>query len=88
MQKKVVFLVDRKDLGIQSLKEYRSFASESESVQATENTTSLTSKLISSINITAADFELNDADFKIIQRKRMVIIIFRMSSFFIWKYTD
>lgn len=35
---KVVFLVDRKELGIQSLKEYRSFATETESVQATENT--------------------------------------------------
>ena len=34
---KVIFLVDRKELGIQSLKEYRSFATETESVQATEN---------------------------------------------------
>ena len=42
---KVVFLVDRKELGIQSLKEYRSFASETESVQATENTDILISKL-------------------------------------------
>ena len=86
---KVVFLVDRKELGIQSLKEYRSFASESESVQATENTTILTSKLksddldntliVTSIqklsNITAEDSGLNDADLKAIQRKRMVIII-------------
>lgn len=86
---KVVFLVDRKELGIQSLKEYRSFASESESVQATENTAILTSKLksddldntliVTSIqklsNITADDSGLNDADLKIIQRKRMVIII-------------
>lgn len=86
---KVVFLVDRKELGIQSLKEYRSFASESESVQATENTIILTSKLksddldntliITSIqklsNITEEEFGLNDADLKIIQHKRMVIII-------------
>lgn len=86
---KVVFLVDRKELGIQSLKEYRSFASESESVQATENTTILTSKLksddldntliVTSIqklsNITAEDSGLNDADLKAIQRKRIVIII-------------
>jgi len=42
---KVIFLVDRKELGIQSLKEYRSFASETESVQATENTDILISKL-------------------------------------------
>lgn len=86
---KVVFLVDRKELGIQSLKEYRSFASESESVQATENTMILTSKLksddldntliVTSIqklsNIAAEDSGLNDADLKAIQRKRMVIII-------------
>ena len=42
---KVVFLVDRKELGIQSLKEYRSFATGIESVQATENTDILMSKL-------------------------------------------
>lgn len=86
---KVVFLVDRKELGIQSLKEYRSFASESESVQATENTMILTSKLksddldntliVTSIqklsNIAAEDSGLNDADLKAIQSKRMVIII-------------
>ena len=42
---KVVFLVDRKELGIQSLKEYRSFATGTESVQATENTDVLISKL-------------------------------------------
>ena len=30
---KVIFLVDIKELGIQSLKEYRSFATETESVQ-------------------------------------------------------
>ena len=86
---KVVFLVDRKELGIQSLKEYRSFASESESVQATENTTILISKLrsddldntliVTSIqklsNIGSEDIELNEADLKAIQKKRMVIII-------------
>lgn len=35
---KVVFLTDRIELGTQSLKEYRAFADENESVQATENT--------------------------------------------------
>ena len=35
---KVVFLMDRIELGTQSLKEYRGFADENESVQATENT--------------------------------------------------
>jgi hypothetical protein len=35
---KVIFLMDRIELGTQSLREYRNFASENESVQATENT--------------------------------------------------
>lgn len=42
---KVIFLVDRKELGTQSLKEYRAFASENEHVQATEDTEVLISKL-------------------------------------------
>ena len=42
---KVVFLTDRIELGTQSLKEYRSFADESETVQATENTGILITKI-------------------------------------------
>lgn len=42
---KVVFLMDRIELGTQSLKEYRGFADENESVQATENTGILITKL-------------------------------------------
>lgn len=42
---KVVFLIDRIELGTQSLKEYRGFADENEVVQATENTPVLVSKL-------------------------------------------
>ena len=42
---KVVFLTDRIELGTQSLKEYRAFADENETVQATENTYVLISKL-------------------------------------------
>ena len=86
---KVVFLVDRKELGIQSLKEYRSFATGIESVQATENTDILMSKLkstdsdntliVTSIqklsNIAREDVVNIEADLKIVQRKRMVIII-------------
>ncbi|WP_031557965.1 type I restriction endonuclease subunit R [Lachnospira multipara] len=86
---KVVFLVDRKELGIQSLKEYRSFANENESVQATENTDILVSKLkdddadstliVTSIqkmsNISEGVEGLKGADLKKIQSKRMVIII-------------
>ena len=86
---KVVFLVDRKELGIQSLKEYRSFANESESVQATENTDILISKLksddtdntliVTSIqkmsNISEEAENLKAADLAKIRSKRMVIII-------------
>ena len=42
---KVVFLMDRIELGTQSLNEYRGFASDNESVQATENTGVLITKL-------------------------------------------
>lgn len=42
---KVVFLTGRIELGTQSLKEYRAFADETESVQATENTNVLIAKL-------------------------------------------
>lgn len=86
---KVIFLVDRKELGIQSLKEYRSFATETESVQATENTDILISKLksddqdntliVTSIqklsNISEDMAGLKDADLKKIRSKRLVIII-------------
>ena len=42
---KVVFLVDRIELGTQSLDEYRNFADDSQSVQATEDTEVLRAKL-------------------------------------------
>ena len=42
---KVIFLTDRIELGTQSLKEYRAFADENETVQATENTYVLLTKL-------------------------------------------
>ena len=45
---KVVFLVDRIELGTQSLDEYRNFADDSQSVQATEDTDILRTKLKSS----------------------------------------
>lgn len=45
---KVVFLVDRIELGTQSLDEYRNFADDAQSVQATENTNVLVAKLKSS----------------------------------------
>lgn len=45
---KVIFLMDRIELGTQSLTEYRNFASDGETVQATENTHILITKLKSS----------------------------------------
>jgi type I restriction enzyme, R subunit len=42
---KVLFLMDRIELGTQSLQEYRHFAEDNESVQATENTGVLVRKL-------------------------------------------
>jgi type I restriction enzyme R subunit len=45
---KVVFLVDRIELGVQSVREYEGFASDGEDVQATENTHALIAKLKSS----------------------------------------
>lgn len=45
---KVIFLVDRIELGIQSLREYRNFSSDVNDVQETENTSVLVRKLKSS----------------------------------------
>lgn len=42
---KVVFLMDRVELGTQSLLDYRGFADDTDSVQATENTDILVAKL-------------------------------------------
>lgn len=86
---KVVFLTDRIELGTQSLNEYRSFADEKESVQATENTNVLIAKLksndsadtliVTSIqkmsNIKDEVGGLNAYDIEIINRKRLVFII-------------
>lgn len=86
---KVVFLMDRIELGTQSLKEYRGFADENEAVQATENTSVLISKLkstnpsdtliVTSIqkmsNIKNEEGGLNARDIEIISNKRIVFII-------------
>lgn len=44
---KVIFLMDRIELGAQSLKEYQAFADDADNVQGTENTQVLRNKLIS-----------------------------------------
>lgn len=86
---KVVFLTDRIELGTQSLKEYRSFADESETVQATENTGILITKLkspeasdtliVTSIqkmsNVQNEDGGLNEHDIECINKKRLVFIV-------------
>lgn len=86
---KVIFLTDRIELGTQSLKEYRAFAEENESVQATENTYVLLSKLksnaaadtliVTSIqkmsNIRDEDGGRNASDIALIGKKRLVFIV-------------
>ncbi|MUG86900.1 HsdR family type I site-specific deoxyribonuclease [Paenibacillus timonensis] len=86
---KVIFLMDRIELGTQSLKEYRGFADENESVQATEDTMVLISKLksdnpantliVTSIqkmsNIKDEEDGLNAHDIEIMSSKRIVIIV-------------
>jgi type I restriction enzyme R subunit len=86
---KVVFLMDRIELGTQSLREYRGFADDNQSVQATEDTHVLVTKLKSSdpadtlivtsiqkmSNIGAEEEGLNAVDLEQMRSKRMVIII-------------
>lgn len=86
---KVVFLMDRIELGTQSLKEYRGFANENEDVQETENTGVLITKLKSSnpadtlivtsiqkmSNIKDEDGGLNAEDIEKINQKRIVFIV-------------
>lgn len=86
---KVIFLMDRIELGTQSLKEYQGFADENESVQATENTITLISKLksedptntliVTSIqkmsNIRDEEGGLNAHDIEMMRSKRIVFIV-------------
>lgn len=86
---KVVFLVDRVELGAQSLDEYRNFAGDSTSVQATEDTNMLRARLksddpadtliVTSIqkmsNISEGDAYLTEADLGRIRTKRLVFIV-------------
>ncbi|WP_320129597.1 HsdR family type I site-specific deoxyribonuclease [uncultured Sphaerochaeta sp.] len=84
---KVVFLMDRIELGTQSLKEYRGFANETEDVQATEDTYVLISRLKSSnpadtLIVTSIqkmsrinDDGLGARDLAKINSKRMVFIV-------------
>jgi type I restriction enzyme R subunit len=87
---KVIFLIDRIELGTQSLKEYRGFADQNEEIQATENTHVLIAKLTSPdpadiLIVTSiqkmsnikddAEGGLNAADLALMQSKRIVVIV-------------
>lgn len=87
---KVIFLIDRIELGTQSLKEYRDFAEDSEDVQATENTGVLVAKLTSTnpadtLIVTSIQkmsyigdggkVDVKKADLAAIQAKRIVFIV-------------
>ena len=84
---KVVFLMDRIELGTQSLKEYRNFANPNDDVQATENTGVLLNKLksdkqdylivtsIQKMSNIQAEEGVNDADIEKIRLKRIVFIV-------------
>jgi type I restriction enzyme R subunit len=86
---KVIFLVDRIELGTQSLREYKNFAAENEDVQATENTNVLVAKLksndpsntliVTSIQkmsrISEEEDGFKEKDIEIMKSKRTVFII-------------
>ena len=87
---KVIFLIDRIELGTQSLKEYRGFADQNEEIQATENTHVLIAKLTSpdpadTLIVTSiqkmsnirddTEYTLNAADLALMQSKRIVFIV-------------
>lgn len=86
---KVAFLMDRIELGTQSLKEYRGFAEESESVQETEDTQVLKGKLksidpadtliVTSIQkmsrIHQEEGGINTHDLEVIGKKRIVFVV-------------
>lgn len=86
---KVVFLMDRIELGTQSLSEYRSSADDADDVQGTENTQVLKSKLgsddpknrliVTSIqkmsNVKAGEARITQAELDRLAAKRIVFII-------------
>ena len=85
---KVIFLIDRIELGTQSLKEYQGFADDNDEVQATESTHELVAKLISTASadtliVTSIqkmsnirqENGMNAADIKQMADKRIVFIV-------------
>lgn len=85
---KVIFLLDRIELGKQSLEEYQNFADSKDDVQATENTAILLAKLkskqdrdrlivtsIQKMSNIKAEEGVNEADIEQISGKRLVFIV-------------
>lgn len=86
---KVVFLMDRVELGTQSLREYQSFADDADDIQGTENTSVLKAKLASNdpkdtlivtsiqkmSNIKAGERHITEAEVQALASKRVVFII-------------
>lgn len=83
---KVIFLLDRIELGKQSLEEYQNFADSENDVQATENTAILLAKLktnsdrlivtsIQKMSNIKEEEGINEADIELISGKRLVFII-------------
>lgn len=85
---KVVFLTDRIELGDQSLKNYRNFADAKETVQSTEDTYVLISKLkstnasdtlivtsIQKMSNIQTEEGVNERDIELINEKRLVFIV-------------
>lgn len=85
---KVVFLIDRIELGTQSLRDYRGFADDNESVQETEDTNVLIAKLksnntadilivtsIQKMSRIKEDAGAREEDIKQINKKRIVFIV-------------
>lgn len=85
---KVVFLTDRIELGTQSLKQYRGFADESETIQETEDTKDLIAKLksnntadtlivtsIQKMSNIKEEEAINSHDIEIMNQKRLIFII-------------
>lgn len=85
---KVVFLMDRIELGTQTLDEYRGFADDSETVNGTESTNVLLSKLksddiddtlivssIQKMSLIKEDASSNSSDLEKINKKKIVIIV-------------
>lgn len=85
---KVIFLMDRIELGMQSLREYRGFSDETDDVQSTENTDMLLAKLksdsakdtlivtsIQKMSRIKSDVGINISDIEKANRKRIVFIV-------------